>query len=182
MAAADIVQRARIQWYRRMWTCERVTGRPAIRTPLVVNGEGTVRFGDDITVGWAQTGAFYTTYAYLEARYASSSIELGDRCFINNDAAIVSEGEGITIGSTCLIGVRVQIYDSDFHALGLGRVGPPRTAPAFIGDDVMLSTGCMVLKGSHIGDGATVGAGAVVSGQVAAGAIVAGNPAREVRR
>mgnify|MGYP006274930859 CR=1 FL=1 len=51
-----------------------------------------------------------------------------------------------------------------------------------IGNDVWLGEGATLLPGARIGHGAIVGASAVVSGPVADYAIVAGNPAREIRR
>lgn len=50
-----------------------------------------------------------------------------------------------------------------------------------IGDDVWLGYGVIVLSGVHIGDGAVVGAGSVVTDDVPAGAIAAGVPARVVK-
>jgi acetyltransferase-like isoleucine patch superfamily enzyme len=49
-----------------------------------------------------------------------------------------------------------------------------------IGDDVFIGARSIVLKGVHIDNGAIVGAGAVVTKNVPAYAIVAGNPARVV--
>jgi virginiamycin A acetyltransferase len=68
--------------------------------------------------------------------------------------------------------------------------GPPAGRPSLpgpgpdtvIGNDVWLGEGAMVLPGARIGHGAIVGAGAVVSGEVGDYCIVAGNPARELRR
>jgi virginiamycin A acetyltransferase len=51
-----------------------------------------------------------------------------------------------------------------------------------VGNDVWIGHGSIVLKGIKIGDGAIVGAGAVVTRDVAPYTIVAGNPARELRK
>ncbi len=56
----------------------------------------------------------------------------------------------------------------------------PSAAPVVIGDRVWVGTRAVVLKGVTIGDGAVVAAGAVVSKDVPAGAVVAGIPARQV--
>lgn len=50
-----------------------------------------------------------------------------------------------------------------------------------IEDDVFLGTQTLVLKGSHIGRGAVIGAGSVVAGEIPPQVIAAGNPARIVR-
>jgi acetyltransferase-like isoleucine patch superfamily enzyme len=51
-----------------------------------------------------------------------------------------------------------------------------------LGDDVWIGARATLLKGTRIGSGAIVGAGAVVDFEVPPGAVVAGNPARIVRR
>jgi tetrahydrodipicolinate N-acetyltransferase len=87
---------------------------------------------------------------------------------------------GITIGADCTLSWNVQILDNDFHKLTIGGVEQPMTAPIHIGDRVWIGTGAIVLKGVTIGDGAVVAAGAIVTGDVAPGAIVAGIPAKQI--
>jgi maltose O-acetyltransferase len=54
--------------------------------------------------------------------------------------------------------------------------------PVIIGDDVWIGHGAVILKGVTIGDRAVIGAGAVVTRGVPADTVVAGNPARVVKR
>lgn len=64
-----------------------------------------------------------------------------------------------------------------------GRPSMPGPGPdTVIGNDVWIGQGARVLPGAALGDGVIVGAGAVVAGAVPSYAIVAGNPARVVRR
>ncbi|MGF1465837.1 MAG: acyltransferase [Sandaracinaceae bacterium] len=58
---------------------------------------------------------------------------------------------------------------------------PLAFAPVRIEDDADLGTGAIVLPGVTVGRGAIVGAGAVVTKDVAPYAVVAGNPARPLR-
>ncbi len=88
--------------------------------------------------------------------------------------------EQVTIGAECTLSWDVQILDNDFHRLTVGGVERPMSAPVRIGDRVWIGTGAIVLKGVTIGDGAVVAAGAVVTSDVAPGAIVAGLPARQI--
>lgn len=57
-----------------------------------------------------------------------------------------------------------------------------RERPVTIGHDVWIGHGAIVLAGRSVGDGAVVGAGAVVTKDVEPYMIVAGNPARPIRR
>ncbi|AXI45094.1 acetyltransferase [Sulfitobacter sp. SK012] len=63
-----------------------------------------------------------------------------------------------------------------------GRPSMPDAGPdTVIGNDVWIGQAAVILPGTHIGDGVIVGAGAVVSGQIAPYTIVAGNPTRTIR-
>jgi len=59
---------------------------------------------------------------------------------------------------------------------------PVSRGDVVIGHDVWVGTGAMILSGVRIGSGAVVGAGAVVTRDVPPYTVVAGNPAREIRR
>jgi tetrahydrodipicolinate N-acetyltransferase len=90
--------------------------------------------------------------------------------------------QAVTIGAHCTFSWDVQVLDTDFHAITTDGVERPSVAPVRIGDRVWVGTRAVVLKGVTIGDGAVVAAGAVVTSDVPAGAVVAGVPARVVGR
>jgi acetyltransferase-like isoleucine patch superfamily enzyme len=70
-----------------------------------------------------------------------------------------------------------------FGLPGMLRDGHPAPAEDIeIGNDVWIGTGACILSGVRIGDGAVIGARAVVTKDVREYAIVGGNPAREIRR
>lgn len=80
-----------------------------------------------------------------------------------------------------MLGPAVHIYCAD-HAHGLHerRLGLERALPVNIGEDVWIGGGAIVLPGVTVGAGAILGAGAVVTRDVAPGARVVGNPARQI--
>lgn len=82
----------------------------------------------------------------------------------------------ITIGANTIIGYNATILCHEFlpREYRLGRVE--------IGRDVLIGANATILPGVRIGDGAVVAAGAVVTGDVPANTMVAGVPARVIRR
>jgi len=110
------------------------------------------------------------------------NIRLGSRVFINYNCVFL-DCAPIEIGDDVLIGPAVQLYTAG-HPLEAEarRTGLEWARPIRIGRDVWIGGGAIVLPGVTIGEGSVVGAGSVVTRDVAAGVVVAGNPARVVKR
>jgi acetyltransferase-like isoleucine patch superfamily enzyme len=88
----------------------------------------------------------------------------------------------IELGKRCLVGPFCYITDHD-HARA--RELPTQdhsliASPVYIGDDVWMGAGVIVLKGVHVGHGAVIGAGSVVTRSVAPYTKVAGVPAQPI--
>ena len=92
----------------------------------------------------------------------------------------------IVIGDRCVIGANAAIVDTDFHAMNpVLRSSPDdfanaASSPVMIGNDVFIGGNSMVLKGVTIGDRAVIGSHSVVTKDIGAGVIVAGNPAKPI--
>lgn len=102
-------------------------------------------------------------------------------------SAIICNHE-ITIGNNVVIGGNTVIYDTDFHSLDAGERqnkgqdrANARRAPVVICDNVFIGAHSTILKGVTIGDNSIVGACSVVSKNIPANEIWAGNPAVFIR-
>ena len=103
---------------------------------------------------------------------------LGDYVYLNAGCVILDSGQ-VTIGDHTLIGPKTQILCADHHRdAAKRRQGLECALPVTIGADVWIGAAALILPGVTIGNGAIVGAGSVVTRDVAPGAIVTGNPAR----
>lgn len=110
-------------------------------------------------------------------------ISIGDYSMIGADS-IMSSADEIIIGDDVLMGPQVLIYTAN-HGTATGlpmRLQPSTTAPVRIGNDVWIGARAIILPGVTIGDGAVIAAAAVVVNDVPPLTIVAGVPAREVRK
>jgi acetyltransferase-like isoleucine patch superfamily enzyme len=107
-------------------------------------------------------------------------LEMGDKSYINRDSKITCLNH-ISIGSNCAISWNTNILDSNAHELVVAGEARPRKGETRIGDHVWIGTGVTVV-GSSIGSGAVVGAGSVVTSDIPAEVLAAGNPARLLRK
>ena len=125
------------------------------------------RMGEGTTV----REPFFCDYGY--------NISLGDGVFLNFGCVLLDVCP-ITVGDGCQIGPGVQIYAADHpRDAGTRRSGLEFGRPVTIGQEVWIGGGAIVLPGVTVGEGAVIGAGSVVTRDVAKGATVMGNPARE---
>jgi acetyltransferase-like isoleucine patch superfamily enzyme len=88
---------------------------------------------------------------------------------------------GITIGDRVMIGSHAAISSVTHDYAADDMYESVVTKPISIGNDVWIGTHALVLPGVTVGDGAVIGAGAVVTRDVPPGTIVAGVPARVIR-
>lgn len=104
-------------------------------------------------------------------------IIMGHHVFVNAGCTFL-DGAFIRIGNYTLIGPSVQIY-TPHHPLGYRerRLEKEFAYPVTIGDDCWIGGGVIVCPGVTIGDRAVVAAGSVVTKDVPADTLVAGNPA-----
>lgn len=119
------------------------------------------------------------------ARYGGT-VEIGDGFGISGTT--IYSTSSITIGRNATIGANCKIIDNDFHPidpehrrLGLNEQYTKR-APIIIGDNCFIGMNSVILKGTTIGNNVVVGAGSVVSGTIPDNCIIAGNPAKIIRR
>jgi acetyltransferase-like isoleucine patch superfamily enzyme len=113
---------------------------------------------------------------------AGAVLEIGD--WFAMTGGTICAAESVRIGHGVTVGANTVVVDTDFHPLSVDhRQRSPNqalTAPITIEDDSFIGTQCLILKGVTLGRGCVVGAGSVVTGDVPAGAISAGNPARVI--
>lgn len=144
-----------------------------------------IRIGNNVVIGGI----------LASERFHPGQIIIGDDVYIG-DATLISCAERVEIGSHSLIAHGVQIFDNNSHpveaeiraidydisrGVRAGARAPISRAPVTLGKNVWIGLNAVILRGVNIGEGAVVGAGSVVTKNVAPYTMVAGNPARAVR-
>ncbi|GME36999.1 hypothetical protein M1818_002482 [Neofusicoccum parvum] len=112
------------------------------------------------------------------------SIRVGSNVFINFNCTIIDTCV-VTIGSRTLIGPNVSFFSGTHPIdpdLRNGTNGPELGGKITIGEDCWIAGNVIILPGVSVGDGCTIGAGSVVTKDVPAYHVAAGNPARVLRK
>lgn len=143
-----------------------------------------VIFGRDIHIGrFAQMIAAPDNairFTSWPSKSRSGKIILGDYCLLAPGVRI-SSAESISIGDNAMLAANVTISDSDWHGI-YNRIRPFRcTKPVVIENNVWLGERVIVCKGVTIGENSVIGAGAVVTRDIPANVIAAGNPAKIIK-
>jgi len=113
-----------------------------------------------------------------------SNIRIGVGCSMNHNVFIQGRNQ-VVIGNCVTLSQGVMILDAGLDEGGIFDKMPSKChyeKPVFIGDHVWICAGAIILPGVRVGEGSIVAAGAVVTKDVPAGHIVAGVPARVIRK
>jgi acetyltransferase-like isoleucine patch superfamily enzyme len=150
--------------------------------PATLLNVESIHLGRDVLVGRNVT---------LAAGYGVGDLQLGDRAIVIGDGAVIGARSTITahecieIGEHVFFGQGVLVTDASHGYQDPERpIGEQfgRHQPVVIGAGSWIGHGAVILPGTRIGRNVVVAAGAVVRGEVEDHAVVAGNPARVVRR
>ena len=159
----------------------RILGTPIIQR----HNNSQICLGDRLILrSWVSSNPVAPNHpVFLSTRTKGADITIGDDCGITG-GSIIAEKQ-ITIGDRVLMGANCLIMDTDFHPLDKEtRVKQPKSTPNLpvaIGDDVFIGAQVIILKGTTIGKESIIGAGSVVSGEIPANVVAAGNPAVVIR-
>ena len=143
--------------------------------------------GDDAAAGAAvlrklfgELGEGCTVMPSFRCDYGYN-VRMGRNAFVNYDCVFL-DCNRITLGADVQIGPAVQIYTAG-HPVEpeLRRAGVEWARPVTVGDNVWIGGGSILLPGVTIGANTVVGAGSVVTRDLPANVVAAGNPCRVLR-
>lgn len=145
--------------------------------------------------------------ALLDAKgEANRGLELGDGVYIGRNAIVYTKGGDIELAPGVNVSHNCELFSSNLLSVGRGtfiaaysyllsggeyeldtntplaeQSGTHSRGPTRVGKNVWIAAHCVVADGATMGDNAVLGAGSVLMGEVPAGSLAAGAPAKVVR-
>lgn len=163
--------------------------------PVIINKSGAkLKIGNNVTIKSNFLSNLVGLYSrsIIITRTSGAVIEIGDNVGISGTT--IYARNGIYIGDNTAIGGNCKILDNDFHPIDSGERlrllqdmhgGDSELIPSceiHIGKNCFVGCNSIILKGTILGDGCVVGAGAVVTGKFEDNCVIAGNPAKMIKK
>lgn len=163
--------------------------------PLIFNKSGAhLKIGDNVTIKSSFLSNLVGLYSrtVIVTRTPGAVIKIGDNVGVSG--ATIYARKGIYIGENTCIGGNCKILDNDFHPIVMEdrlkllndvHGGDSDLIPSkeiHIGKNCFLGCNSIILKGTVLGEGCVVGAGAVVTGKFESNCVIAGNPAKVIKK
>ena len=139
-----------------------------------------IHLGENVHIQTAR-GQMSRLCTWPDGKGGNGTIRIGDNVLLTPGLQIVSAGS-VEIGDNVMVASRVYISDSDWHEIYDRLDTPGPVAAIQLEENVWLGEGCKICKGVTIGRNSVIGAGAVVTSDIPANVVAAGNPAREIRK
>ncbi|WP_339266772.1 DapH/DapD/GlmU-related protein [Paenibacillus sp. FSL R5-0470] len=162
-------------------------GARLIRRPFYCRGKSRLQFAQGLTTGY---NCRFDLLGEVNDK-TSKKLILGKNCKIGDHVHIVAS-EKVIIGDNCLMASKIFISDTnhgDYSNVGIdsGPDIPPDNRPLYtnpvsIGNNVWIGENVCILLGVNIGDGCIIGANSVVNRDIPSNCIVAGAPARVIKK
>lgn len=154
---------------------------------IKINSNASISIGNNF--GFSSGGGYNPLARNMKGAIemeSNSSLFIGDNVGISSSCLWVYDflkiGNNVKIGGDCII------MDSDTHSINYierrnGRTDRPNAKKAgiTIGNDVLIGTRCIILKGVTIGDRTIIGSGSVVTKSIPSDCVAAGNPCKVIR-
>lgn len=165
--------------------------------PFIYNKKGaTLSIGDNCVIKSSFLSNLVGLYSrtIIVTRCKGANITIGNN--VGMSGVTIYARKGVSIGDNTCIGGNTKILDNDFHPLEYEKRNELLLSKApedgekanwigtkeiKIGKNCFIGCNALILKGTELGDGCVVGAGAVVSGTFEAGSVIAGNPAKVIK-
>jgi acetyltransferase-like isoleucine patch superfamily enzyme len=153
-----------------------------MRRPVYMRGKSSISYGEGLTTGH---GCRFDLPGDKK-----KTLLIGEKCEMGDYTHIVAH-ERVEIGNNVLIASKVFISDTSHGVYSGENPSLPTeypnnrslvTAPVKIGDRVWIGENVVILSGVTIGEGAIIGANSLVNKDVEENSIVAGSPAKLIKR
>lgn len=174
-------ERNRLPWRRAAIYAEFARRRAFVRWPihgadvLELLRDGRLRLGEQV---------FFEPDVWITAG-PGATIEIGAGTFLNR-GVMVSAMDRVTIGAHCMFANGCMITDANHRYDDLQQPIPwqgfTSKGPTLIGDNVWAGANVVITSGVTIGERSVIGAGSVVTRDIPPFSVVAGMPARVIRR
>ncbi len=166
-----------LQW---KWRLGKMGKRVILVRPMMITNPKTISIGDYTVIA---DGCVLSDLA--PGRGQDPKISLGKHCTIMYRFQC-NAAQSVTIGDYVLMASNVLITDSDHvvesNGLPVTKNSKFNTRPVVIGNNCWIGQNVVILKGVTIGDNCIIGANSVVTRNVESNSIVAGNPARLIKK
>lgn len=151
-----------------------------IRRPFYLRGAEHFSYGTGLTLGYD---------CRFDLAGNGKTLRIGNNCKMNDRVHIVAH-KRVSIGDDVLIASNIFISDTshgDYYSSNCSPSSIPDNRPLVsnpvkIGNRVWIGEGAVILPGVSLGDGCIIGANSVVTKSFEAGSIIAGVPAKAIKR